>query len=111
MCAQGQGSYSVRFAERSGTCGPLSEQIVVIQPNMQFPANCGGTWTVAGDNCSIDLDIKCLDAATGQSGEDRGHLVTNADASMVSGVLQFIVTDRNGIQICSSTYNVTYIRL
>jgi hypothetical protein len=104
------GSYSVRYVERSGNCGALPEQIVVIEPNTPA-ANCHGTWSITADSCAIDADLTCLDAATGDSVEERGHLAINLDASMISGALQIILTDPNGIVLCSSTYNVTYTRL
>ena len=112
-CVDRRGTYVVTWHERSGNCGPIPEQVDVVDQNTATgpvpgcvnsappPAN--------ADNCTVNLDVTCPVQDKGTV-TDRGEVNWSHDGSMGAGIIQVIVNDLVGAIVCSETYDVTYVR-
>lgn len=98
------------FAERSGNCGAIPEQIVQF-PAAGMAANCSGSATVSSDGCSSDLDVTCSDTPNNISVRQVGHYDYGADGLSGTGTIQATVHDLQGQFVCSSTYSVSIRKL
>jgi hypothetical protein len=113
-CAERVGAYRLSYLERSGNCGALSEQIIVLgHSDAGADDPCKGPVTETDDACTVTVDVTCPNKASNAPDsvlEERGSVRWTKDGVKGSGVLQMLVTTREGVEICSSTYDVTYIR-
>lgn len=110
-CAERSGLYSLKFSERSGTCGAMPEQVV-----SQGAAADGGMSACTGgttfpDTCTAEVDSTCP-GATGYSVTMRGRVEWSADGRSGTGVFQLLIArTADGWTECSSTYDAVYSRL
>jgi len=111
-CVDRSGSYRVTWTERSGDCGPISEQVIVLDPMTvnQVTTACKGTITTTGDNCSVTSDLVCT-LPSGTVSENRATIHWSEDSSIGGGIVQLVLrADSNGPG-CNSTYDESYTRL
>jgi hypothetical protein len=115
-CEQRSGTYRFSFAERSGNCGAIPEQIVTIdaQP-MTPPAPCmSGEIRYSSDNCEVtNVNIVCPEngVAPGATSTSNGKYTWTRSASSGSGEVNMVVKDDSGLVICQSSYSVSATRL
>lgn len=109
-CANRQGSFTARFTERQGDCGPITEQVVVFGgAQMQMASmNCTGTQNTTTDNCSITTDLTCFVPATSSNVRLAGTVHWDQAGKTATGTTQMTVMDPGGLVVCTSTYNVRY---
>lgn len=111
-CGDIVGTYSVTFDERSGSCGDVSEQIVVLdsrQPS-SAAANCSGNQSQSQDKCTITSDIACtVPNEPGVRVEYRGKVEWDSDGDEAEGLMQVTIIEY-GRTTCTGTYDVTYRR-
>lgn len=107
-CSSPKGSFTLTLTERSGTCGPVPEQVVVL------PSPDAAECVVLADDtspngCESDGQQRCaLD--NGFVETDRGHIEIMADGS-VRGTLQILIQDSVGNTRCSSTYDAKWAKI
>jgi hypothetical protein len=110
-CAAGSGSYRVNYTERSGNCGPLPEQIVVVPTLALSEIVCTGGPMSSADLCTVTMDQTCTDTVNDVSTRQEGTVHWNKSASSGSGTTQITLRRINGAFVCSGTYDVSYTRL
>ncbi len=111
-CVQRQGTYRVQYQERSGDCGPMTEQMVTMNGQPETPGDsCTGEILYSADNCEVaNVNVKC-------PVEDVGEMVFNAkmdwslDGSTGQGEQNVILYDTYGEFVCQSSYDVAIKRL
>jgi hypothetical protein len=107
-CAARSGAYTLHFAEKSGDCGPVDDQIVVAGGMQMQDPNCTGG-PVDTDTCTITSQITC---ANGDGTETTlaGQIRWDQASTKASGTWQFTLTDSANNVLCQSTYGVTATR-
>lgn len=115
-CELRSGTYRSNFVERTGTCGPMPEQIFTFdeQP-LEPPVPCtSGEIRYSKDNCEVtNVDVVCPEdgVARGATSTLNGKYTWSSDASFGSGQLHLVVKNLRGAVLCQSTYNVEVNRL
>ena len=116
-CADRSGSYVFRMTQRSGTCGvdgDVAEAVVNFDATTQqaFESSCTGEATPSEDNCSIEFTVTCArdDLGPGWTTHETGKSTWNQDGSEGSGTAQLTIFRGDGIQVCRSTVNMTWVR-
>jgi hypothetical protein len=115
-CEQRSGTYRFSFAQRSGNCGVIAEQILTIdaQPTTP-PAPClSGEIRYSSDNCEVtNINIVCPEdgVAPGATSTSNGKYRWSDSGSSGTGEVNMVVKDESGLVICQSSYSVTAVRL
>jgi hypothetical protein len=108
--ASRSGTYLVTFTEVSGTCGPLTSQVVRLDPFAPLEPECILTepTIISPDECSVETSEACKDEFATYSivGTTRQ---ANADGSLVTGIATIEITDDLG-PVCVGTYRLRYER-
>jgi hypothetical protein len=109
QCADRTGAYRFKFAEKSGDCGPLDDQLAVVGGQSSDPPGCtGGQVESASDSCLVSIDQTCA-SADGTSQNQVGQVRWSQNGESGAGTLQFTVSDAAGV-ICQSIYDLTVTR-
>lgn len=108
-CGQRQGTYVLDYTERSGDCGPVSEQIVNVTGAPTVPSSCQGTATASADNCDVKTDYACPDPSAGTD-HFTGDVTWSPDGSSGSGIQEITIYSPSGAVACESDYDVTITR-
>ena len=112
-CAQRAGTYLAQYTERSGTCGPIPEQLdTIAQQPTEVPPPCTGTISYSADNCTVTSSSICPEDGLGPGWTTTLDLNAdwNKSASQGTAIAQFVVKNGVGGIECQSTYNVTITR-
>lgn len=117
VCTERSGSYVERFAERSGNCGAIPEQVMMVnsEANARLQdelAKCEySTLPLDAKSCRVELDLKCP-GADGYAVVTRGVVDWSADASHASGIISMsLIRTSDQWTECMGTYAVTINRL
>jgi hypothetical protein len=108
QCAERTGAYTIRFTERSGTCGPLDDQIAT--PTNEADPSCQDNAVPSADTCVETSNTTC---ATGQNTSTKivGQVRWDASGNSATGTYQVTITDlTDGSVLCQSTYDVRATR-
>lgn len=110
-CAARSGAYVLQLKQRTGNCGAVSDQVVIVSGSAQSepPDGCTGGSQYTANNCDGDLDVTCPVKPSGTT-RTKGHVEWNADGSRATGIVQLTVFSPNGSVACDSTYDATYQR-
>jgi hypothetical protein len=100
-CEKRSGRYLQSYTMKSGTCGPISQNIVDADGSGSG-GGCTDTSKFSADNCTETVNVTC-----GATSID-GVVDWNGDASVGNGMLQYEVTGANA---CNGTYSVFVTRL
>jgi hypothetical protein len=113
QCRMGEltGTWRVSYRETNGSCGPVSEETVVLesQTNQGAAAACTyGANKPSPDKCTLSLDYTC--PLNGVQGTQQwiGQLRQTA-ANRLEG--SFSVQVQGSPGVCRSTYDVTWTQL
>lgn len=113
-CGQRTGTYLIQYEERSGTCGPIPEQIDTSteQPTAIDPP-CTGGISYSDDNCDVTYETSCPanGIGPGYSSTGRGKVTWDESGSSGSGTVQYVVYYPDMTIACQSTYDVVATRL
>jgi hypothetical protein len=101
-CAPRKGSYVVQMIEKSGTCGPLNDQIVQIDGTEKPPPNCTSTWANTADNCKSSGSETCT-TSTGARITEKGTCTFEKDGSAGTCEVQIVIVLASG-DSCSGIY-------
>jgi hypothetical protein len=109
-CHPRVGSYVQSYAETSGSCGPLSDDIVQISANPEPNPICEGeVWSATELNCKTTGFTTCtLD--DGRKITNRGTCRWNGDGSGGTCETQMMFIYPDGSVACSSLYVTTFRR-
>lgn len=115
-CSQRSGTYRMMFAERSGNCGDMPEQVTTIdaQPTAPPPPCTSGEIRYSADNCEVtNINILCPEDAIagGATSTTNAKFTWSPDGSTGRGVMSILLTDSSGVAICQSTYDAVATRL
>jgi len=106
-CADRNGTFTMRYTQRSGTCGAIPEQVVMIKPGLTVPsADCPGEITTSNDNCAITSNVTCAADVNGNIVTKKGKFTWDAAGAKGSGIVELMLTDKAGKLVCLSTYDV-----
>jgi hypothetical protein len=110
VCSPRKGSYVITMIEKSGSCGPLGDQIVQVdttKPAAPNP-NCTGSWTPSADSCKTTGSTTCTNPMSGVKITERGSCTWSKDGSGGTCEVQIIFT--GGGLDCSSLYEERFRR-
>src|SRR5690349_19561037 len=118
-CALRSGTFRVDAVERSGTCGPLTEQITTESQTdiscHQPPAPCtSGGIQDSVDNCQVTtVNVVCPEDGVGPgvTSTANGKAYWDEAGSMGTGQMSIVVRDASGAILCQSSYDVTTTKL
>lgn len=110
-----QGTYLMSLEESpGGTCGPVSDMVVVLNDEASsFGVGCViESQSISEDQCQLHSQITCVDSGNRLVTEVSGTTLQEAaGADQLSGVMTFHFRDLDtGVSLCTSTYNVVYLR-
>jgi hypothetical protein len=114
-CEARSGSYLYRYDERSGNCGPLAEEVLVLD-SAPDPVELGCEvrtgYPIDLEACGVDVDLTCPEPGIGDAATStwRGSVNWSANADRGSGVMKLVIQDGDRI-LCQSSYDVTVSRL
>lgn len=110
-CAAPEGTYSKRYRERDGSCGRLTEDIVVFHhvTGWDVPKPCKGRAIGSSDMCEISLNYTCPASSGKGTSVFTKMMRWDAGGTNAVGVEQWTISFANG-QVCHSTYDVTYTK-
>lgn len=107
-CATPGATYLGHFVEQSGTCGPIPDQIINVNPDgtlsSSMAVSCAQT-TVAG--CTTQ-NTDCMSTSAGSTCSVTSDVTFSPDGTSASGLETARCTYSGGS--CTSTYNVTATR-
>lgn len=112
-CADRAGSYLVKYRHLSGTCGPISDAVVVFggPTSTQAASACSGESTGSDDGCDITSDISCPADDPTLRLDLRGKIHWSRDGARGGGTVQIVAHRAEGAAyVCESTYEITYLR-
>ena len=120
-CERPDGVYTVRYDERTGNCGPISDEVVRLDPSTGETSgdefqDCDNIYERADNGCSAEVDSICdvYDPATGRFLATRTIVgttsVVRADGSRLEGTYEISISAGSGLS-CRSTYDVTFTRM
>lgn len=113
QCALRQGTYTIDWIPRSGSCGPIAEQIEMFDQTstkaVAPTSPCGGNEQISGDNCKVTLDVTCPNADGTELVEEKGTETFSVDGASGSGIVEYVLNNANGI-VCTETYDVQLTR-
>lgn len=111
-CAARKGTYLVQYNETSGTCGKLTDQVLVINDEVvaKEVSKCTGGSEASSDNCDIEVDETCPVTDRAANVRTKGKVTWSNDGRVGSGLLQFIVSDQEPGVSCTGVYKVVYVR-
>jgi hypothetical protein len=116
-CALRNGTYVAQWAIRSGNCGAIPGQLLTFSqtsPGAAAPQSpCWGNEQVSGDNCKVTSDTACTVTSgpnLGGTAEQKGVVTWSTDAARGSGIVDYILYDVHGNQVCEGTYDFTATR-
>jgi hypothetical protein len=115
-CTARSGTYRFSFAERSGTCGAITEQIVTLdaQPTAPLAPCTSGEIRYSADNCEVtNVNIVCPEdgIAPGATSTTNGKYNWNESGSSGSGDATIVVRDAGDLILCQSSYRISAVRL
>jgi hypothetical protein len=113
-----RGTYVVSYSERSGTCGPIPESVSRLDGMSMTMSPSGATQcritepsTVDDNGCTLSNSVACTDVS-GYIIEITG-VTTQVDSggARLTGIANISLRDAStGRAVCSSTYDVDYVR-
>lgn len=112
VCAKPSGMYLATYQERSGTCGPLADEVATFEGQPAKPASpcTSGEYRYSADNCEVTtVDVTCPSLSGQGSTVWNGKYVWNVKATEAAGTLALDLDD--GSFTCQSSYNVVLERL
>lgn len=103
-CELPDGTYVHHQKERDGTCGEIPEEILSYSNAIGWrtPPKCKGE-TSFSDDCSLSAKIKCATF-------DEVSLVRWSRDGMRAAGIEQLTFKRGGAILCTSTYDVTYVK-
>jgi hypothetical protein len=118
-CALRSGTFRVDAVERTGTCGPLTEQITTETQDSvschQPPAPCtSGGIQDSPDNCEVTtVNVVCPEdgIGPGATSTTNGKAYWNDAGSQGTGQATIVIRDAGGAILCQSSYDVTTTKL
>lgn len=110
ICAPHTGTYQVSFIENSGTCGALQDTVVNVSGVNAFENyGCSGQADTSSNMCSTKINAACPNN-DGSAFRLQGHVDWSPDGNQGYGMVRLNYTF--GVSsLCSSTYNIRYIKL
>lgn len=116
MCTIEAGAYQTTFVERTGNCGPIAGQDVVLEADLGPPfsgasSDCSGLVDFTDDNCSVEFDRDCPIYDT--DGSFLGTLSFSGVSTIVSATRvegTSTVYSDGPAEDCSGSYDVTWER-
>ena len=114
-CEERRGTYTVRYLETTGSCGPIPDQVITIdaQPTAVDPS-CVGEIRTSADNCEVTLvDVVCPEPGIGEgvTSTANGKAQWSVDGGTGDATLNLVVRDFDGVVLCQSSYEAEYDRI
>jgi hypothetical protein len=112
VCAARSGSYLASYQERSGTCGPLSEEVVTFDGEPTKPAApcTAGEYRYSDDNCEVStVNVTCPSLSGEGSVVWNGKYTWDETSTTANGTISLEVDD--SFTPCQSSYNIVLERL
>jgi hypothetical protein len=112
-CAFPNGAYSIRYSQRSGSCGNLDETVLAFHPNDKWgvPTGCTGDVRLSPDACEVTLDYTCQSAANVPPGKIVQVAHWNYDGTEAHGTRQITIGVGQPTPLCTGVYDITIKRL
>jgi hypothetical protein len=106
------GVYLLEWTELDGTCGPIPDELVRIDPASPLPDGCtlDAPDTVSPDECTLERSATCTDTTGLYLRSVSTTTQENDDASLVTGLVTVDVRNPDGSAACLSTYRLRYVR-
>lgn len=103
------GTYLLRFSERSGNCGAIPDQLARLESDAPLQEGCILTAddTISDDGCTLERSYSCLIDGTES---DWVAVTTQEDSSAETITGTITVSFDDGLQSCTSTYSVLATR-
>lgn len=107
-CQKRAGTYKATYTQRSGDCGPVSEQITKVdaQPTRVDPP-CSGSIGYSADNCVVEYTMTC--PISGGTARITGKSTWSADGRSGTATEQWAASVTGSA--CSSAYDVSIVKL
>jgi hypothetical protein len=119
-CAEPSGAYQASYEERSGDCGAQQDQTAVFDGTKDVLSDsCSGRFKSSDDGCRDTFSLECP-FGTGQAVKRSGSLDWSDNGAEASGTVMLtlvtLTTGNDGqvideSRVCSSSYDVDYIKL
>jgi len=101
-----EGAYLFQYTSLDEVgCGELGDEFLVLSGT---PDCAAVTANVAEDNCSSEVELTCINQATGREVRSTIEIQrTTPDGARIEGFLVRTVDDQNGGFFCTSSYEFT----
>lgn len=108
------GAYMLRYAEQSGTCGPIDDSLVRLGPTAPPNEQCEylSPGTYSEGHCKVEQSFVCTFPELDQEWTSTGTSTqATEDGSRLEGTLDVTIRSvATGEVLCHSIYSLTYTR-